>query len=71
MPGRPGKEPPPSLWYYLDAGADDLEGLFYQINDQPRSWTSAPPKDKIKGTDAHLRQRKIKFDGLKEPGCCP
>ena len=60
-----GKEPPPSLLFYLDAGADDLEGLFYTLNDQPRSWTSAPPKEKIVSSEAMMQVVEEQFFDLK------
>lgn len=60
-----GGEPPPSLLYYLDAGADDLEGLFYQLNDQPRPYAVAPPKDKIAGSEGMLQVVEEQFFDLK------
>lgn len=60
-----GSEPPPSLLYYLDLGADDLEGLFYQLNDQPRPWASAPPKDKIVASEGMLQVVEEQFFELK------
>jgi hypothetical protein len=60
-----GSEPPPSLLYYLDLGADDLEGLFYQLNDQPRTWTNAPPKDKIVASEGMLQVVEEQFFDLK------
>jgi tetratricopeptide (TPR) repeat protein len=61
-----GKEPPPSLWYYLDTGADDLEGLFYQVSGEPREWTSAPPREKIAASDEVLAEVEKQFVALKD-----
>jgi tetratricopeptide (TPR) repeat protein len=60
-----GGEPPPSLLYYLDAGADDLEGLFDQLNDQPRAYAASPPKDKISGSEGMLKVVQDQFFDLK------
>lgn len=60
-----GGEPPPSLLYYLDAGADDLEGLYYQLNDQPRPYAAAPPKEKIAGSEGMLQVVEDQFFDLK------
>jgi tetratricopeptide (TPR) repeat protein len=46
-----GKEPPSSLWTYMDAGARDLQSLVDRLNDQPHSWTEAPPREKVAEPD--------------------
>ncbi|HMO59300.1 MAG TPA: tetratricopeptide repeat protein [Roseiflexaceae bacterium] len=38
-----GREPPASLWDYLDACTADLDSLQQRLDDQPRWWTQAPP----------------------------
>ncbi|MFQ5615492.1 MAG: tetratricopeptide repeat protein [Anaerolineales bacterium] len=43
-----GKEPPSSLWFYMDAGAADLESLLDLLNDNPKPWTQAPPPGTIR-----------------------
>ena len=42
-----GQEPPASLWYYMDAGAADLQNLIDTLNNTPHSWTQAPPASVI------------------------
>jgi tetratricopeptide (TPR) repeat protein len=37
-----GSEPPSSLWYYLEAGALDIENLLDQLAGTPQPWTQAP-----------------------------
>jgi len=50
-----GQQPPASLWYYLDAGAADLESLLDQINGTPKPWTQAPPPDLVQADFARLQ----------------
>jgi tetratricopeptide (TPR) repeat protein len=42
-----GKEPPSSLWFYLDAGALDIENLADQLKGNPKPWTQAPPVEAV------------------------
>lgn len=42
-----GQEPPASLWFYMDAGAADLQSLRDTLNSTPRAWTQAPPASVI------------------------
>ncbi len=42
-------EPSASLWYYMDAGAADLQNLIDQLSNKPKLPTEAPAVDKIKG----------------------
>ncbi len=42
-----GKEPPSSLWFYLDAGAQDIENLLDQVNGRPKAWTQAPQPELV------------------------
>lgn len=60
-----GAQPSPSIWYYIDTGADDLEGLFYQVSGEPRDWTSAPPRDKIASSPEVLAAIEEEFFTLK------
>jgi tetratricopeptide (TPR) repeat protein len=46
-----GMEVAPSVWFYLDAGAKDLESLNDILLDQPKAWTEGPPKEKIGNPD--------------------
>jgi tetratricopeptide (TPR) repeat protein len=43
------QQPSASLWFYLDAGAADLQNLIDQLNNNPKSWTQAPDAGKITG----------------------
>jgi tetratricopeptide (TPR) repeat protein len=49
-------EPSASLWYYMDAGALDLQNLIYQMDNEPREWTEAPTNDLIIGDHAAIRE---------------
>jgi tetratricopeptide (TPR) repeat protein len=42
-----GREPPASLWWYLDAGSIDLDNLLNALDGQPREWTEAPPPESV------------------------
>jgi hypothetical protein len=43
------QQPSASLWFYLDAGATDLQNLIDQLNNTPKSWTQAPQANLITG----------------------
>lgn len=58
-----GAEPPASLWYYMDAGALDLENLIAQLDNNPREWTQAPSANLIAGD--HNAIRSFAFDQMK------
>jgi hypothetical protein len=60
-----GKEPPPSLLYYLDAGADDLESLVSQLDDQAANKPGAPSRDKITDVEAVMLVAEEQFVALK------
>lgn len=49
-------EPSASLWYYMDAGALDLQNLIDTLDNNPKSWTQAPTPDLIRGDHAAIRQ---------------
>lgn len=51
-----GAEPSASLWYYMDAGALDLQNLIDTLDNNPKSWTQAPTLDLIRGDHAAIRQ---------------
>jgi tetratricopeptide (TPR) repeat protein len=57
-----GFEPPASLWYYMDAGAVDLQNLIDQLDGNPKSWTFAPPADLVRGD--HLQVQQAAFDQM-------
>jgi tetratricopeptide (TPR) repeat protein len=44
------REPPSSLWGYLDACAIDVDNLNRRLDDQARFWTQAPPRELIADT---------------------
>jgi tetratricopeptide (TPR) repeat protein len=48
-------EPSASLWYYMDAGAIDLQNLIDQLDNNPKSWTEAPSETLIPGDHAAIR----------------
>jgi tetratricopeptide (TPR) repeat protein len=52
-----GREPPASLWTYLDACTADLDSLQQRLDDEPRAWTQAPPLNLV--TDRVAVRREI------------
>lgn len=50
-----GKEPPSSLWFYLDAGALDIENLLDRLKGNPKPWTQAPPVEAVTADVGGLR----------------
>jgi tetratricopeptide (TPR) repeat protein len=58
-----GKQPPSSLWFYLDASALDLENLTDQMNNSPRPWTQAPPAETV--TVDHDQLQTFAFEQMK------
>jgi tetratricopeptide (TPR) repeat protein len=51
-----GSEPSASLWYYMDAGALDLQNLIDQLDNDPKSWTQAPSIERIQGDHDAIRE---------------
>ena len=51
-----GAEPSASLWFYMDAGALDLQNLIDQLDNNPKAWTQAPEADLITGDHAAIRE---------------
>jgi len=51
-----GEEPSASLWYYMDAGAIDLQNLIDTLDDNTKQWTAAPPQNTISGDKKAIRQ---------------
>jgi tetratricopeptide (TPR) repeat protein len=49
-------EPSASLWYYMDAGALDLQSLIYQLDNTPKDWTQAPNAELITGDHNAVRE---------------
>ena len=50
-----GAEPPASLWFYMDAGAIDLQNLIDELESNPKAWTQAPSKDLVAGDHNAIR----------------
>ena len=50
-----GTEPSASLWFYMDAGALDLQNLVDQLDNNPKDWTQAPEANLITGDHAAIR----------------
>ncbi|MBI2331969.1 MAG: tetratricopeptide repeat protein, partial [Chloroflexi bacterium] len=50
-----GAEPSASLWYYMDAGALDLQNLVDQLDNNPKGWTQAPSANVVTGDHAAVR----------------
>lgn len=48
-------QPSASLWYYMDAGALDLQSLVNQLDNNPKAWTQAPTADLISGDHSAIR----------------
>ncbi|GMV34794.1 MAG: hypothetical protein DCC59_00730 [Chloroflexi bacterium] len=53
-------EPSASLWYYMDAGALDLQNLIDTLDNNPKPWTQAPGSDLIRGDHAAIRDFALK-----------
>lgn len=51
-----GSEPSASLWFYMDAGALDLQNLIDQLDNDPKSWTQAPSIERIQGDHDAIRE---------------
>jgi tetratricopeptide (TPR) repeat protein len=60
-----GKKIPPSLWFYLDAGGRDLEGLYSRLIDLERPWMEAPAKAAIVNPEAVQQASTEIFQELK------
>ncbi|HLF91106.1 MAG TPA: tetratricopeptide repeat protein [Anaerolineales bacterium] len=62
-----GQEPPSSLWFYLDAGAADLESLLDTLNGTPKAWTQSPPASVISTDLSNLQNDALGYiRGIKE-----
>lgn len=48
-------EPSASLWFYMDAGAIDLQNLIDEIDNNPKPWAEAPTADLVLGDKAGIR----------------
>lgn len=48
-------QPSASLWLYMDYGAQDLQSLIDTLEGNPKAWTQAPPKEKMPGNHAAIR----------------
>lgn len=51
-----GREPPSSLWLYLDMCAGDLDSLRARLGLDERTWTQAPARDSISDSDDLRRE---------------
>ncbi|GAB4499043.1 MAG: hypothetical protein OHK003_13460 [Anaerolineales bacterium] len=49
-------QPSASLWFYMDAGALDLQSLIDQLDNNPKSWTQAPAANLITGDRNAIRE---------------
>lgn len=49
-------EPSASLWYYMDAGALDLQNLVDEMDGNHKDWTQAPTPDLVNGDQAAIRE---------------
>ncbi|HLF26593.1 MAG TPA: tetratricopeptide repeat protein [Anaerolineae bacterium] len=58
-------EPPASLWFYLDAGALDLQNLVDRLDDKIYDWTRAPSPQTIQDPDSVKRIAQEMIDQLK------
>jgi tetratricopeptide (TPR) repeat protein len=50
-----GQEPPASLWFYMNAGAADLQSLIDTLRNTPHSWTQAPPASVIHAAHTEMQ----------------
>lgn len=50
-----GAEPPASLWFYMDAGALDLQNLIDTLESNPKAWTQSPPANIVYGDHNAIR----------------
>ncbi len=53
-------EPSASLWFYMDAGALDLQNLIDQLDNNPKGWTQAPDAGLILGEHNAVREFALK-----------
>lgn len=51
-----GAQPSASLWFYMDAGALDLQSLIDQLDNNPKPWTQAPTADLVTGDQNAIRE---------------
>jgi len=49
-------EPSASLWYYMDAGAVDLQNLIDTLDNNKKTWTQAPSSNLITGDPKAIRK---------------
>lgn len=50
-----GAQPPATLWFYLDAGALDLQSLIDRLDGAPKEWAQAPESNLIIGDRDAIR----------------
>jgi len=50
-----GAEPPASLWFYMDAGAIDLQNLIDELEHNRKPWTQAPAAEMVMGDHNAIR----------------
>lgn len=61
-----GLDLPYSDWYFIDAGATELESLYDQLAGQPQSWTVAPARDKVPNPEAVMSVAEDAFFKLRD-----
>ncbi|HEX9988151.1 MAG TPA: tetratricopeptide repeat protein [Chloroflexia bacterium] len=72
-----GKEPSPTLYFYLESAAGELDSLLDQVNGRAQPWTVAPPREKIQNaaaiqpvaerTSAQLKSLLVALDSTGKP----
>ena len=60
-----GKEVAPSVWYYLDASARDLESLYDALDGNHYWWTEAPPAELVKDPQGIQNEAEVIFTEMK------
>lgn len=62
-----GVQPPSSFWYYMDASAQDIENLLFELDGTPKWWSQAPSRTMITVDHNQLRaQARNMFQLLKD-----
>jgi tetratricopeptide (TPR) repeat protein len=58
---------PPSLWYYMEAGAFDIQSLIDQVTGNPKSWSQAPASGAVNlDVDRLVRTGTTEINRLRE-----
>ncbi len=48
-------QPPASMWYYMDASAQDIDSLILELDGNPQWWSQAPSREAVPADQTQLR----------------